>query len=151
MSFEVEGLNEFKEQLLAITEAIPYEKQKEVYKVGLMTEREIKLSTPVDTGRLRSSITTQLTGVDSVKVGTNVDYAVHVNYGYNTKRRFLPAKYLDTPNGRKYLKNGNKKGIMLKAQNIPGKHFMEKGMQKAEPVILDELRRWIQEMLRIGE
>lgn len=145
--FKVQGLDEFKEQLNLITETLPYEKFNELYKIGLMVEREIKLVTPYDTGRLRASITTAMESPDSVKVGTNVDYAPHVNYGFTMKQRFLPAKYLNTPKGRKYLGDGNKKGIMLKAQQIKGTHFMEKGMQKAEPEVIKELENWIQSML----
>lgn len=146
-NFDVEGLDQFKNALQLLTETIPYEKMNEVYKIGLMAEREIKKFVPVDTGRLRASITTKLLSGDAVQVGTNVEYATYVNYGYTSKRRFLPAKYLDTPKGRKYLGKNNKSGIMLKAKTIKGKHFMEKGMQVATPNIHAELDNWVQTML----
>jgi hypothetical protein len=48
--------------------------------MALRAEALIKKSTPVDTGRLRSSITTQSDGMMS-RIGTNVEYASFVEYG----------------------------------------------------------------------
>ncbi|QAT40838.1 HK97 gp10 family phage protein [Clostridium sp. JN-9] len=153
MSFEVEGLEEWKQELLKITnETFPNEKQRELQKIGHMAEREIKQFIPVDTGRLRASLNTQLLDKNTAQVGVDTDYAIDVNNGHLVNQRFLPAKYLDTPAGRKYLKNGNDKGIMLHPQYILGKHFMEKGMQNAEPKIMLELNSWLDELLRrLGE
>lgn len=54
--------------------------------VGGEAEGDVKLRTPVDTGRLRNSITHQLEGDDAVVIGTNVEYAAYVEYGTrNTK------------------------------------------------------------------
>lgn len=47
---------------------------------GLIVERSAKRNTPVDTGRLRASITTRL-GNNYVEVGTNVKYAPYVEFG----------------------------------------------------------------------
>ena len=49
-------------------------------KLGLRFEALAKKATPVDTGRLRSSITTQ-TFADYATVGTNVEYASYIEYG----------------------------------------------------------------------
>lgn len=49
-------------------------------KVGLFVEGRAKLLTPVDTGRLRDSIDHKVKD-KSVIVGTNVEYASHVEYG----------------------------------------------------------------------
>lgn len=48
--------------------------------VGLLAEGYAKKKCPVDTGRLRNSITHQLKG-DSVYIGTNVEYGPHVELG----------------------------------------------------------------------
>ena len=153
MGFEVNGLEEWKQNLLKMaTETFPNEKKKEVRKIALIAEKEIKPLISVDTGRLRSSINTQVTDTNTATVGTDVDYAKDVNDGHIVNQRFLPAKYLNTPAGRKYLKDGNTKGIMLHSQFILGKHFMEKGMQNAEPKIMSELDSWLDTMLRkLGE
>ena len=48
--------------------------------VGLTAERYAKALCPVDTGRLRNSISHAVEG-DSVYIGTNVEYAVYVEKG----------------------------------------------------------------------
>lgn len=58
---------------------------KAVTKAALIVEGEAKKLAPVDTGRLRASIThdviENILGEIQGRVGTNVDYAVHVEYG----------------------------------------------------------------------
>ena len=49
--------------------------------MGLRFEALAKKATPVDTGRLRASITTQDQQGMSYVVGTNVEYAEYVEYG----------------------------------------------------------------------
>lgn len=53
-------------------------------RAALVLEREVKIATPVDTGRLRASVLPTISP-DSVplwaKVGTNVKYASYVEYG----------------------------------------------------------------------
>ena len=50
---------------------------------ALGIERDAKRKCPVDTGRLRCSISTDLSQINSYEatIGTNVEYAVHVEYG----------------------------------------------------------------------
>lgn len=48
--------------------------------VGLTAERYAKALCPVDTGRLRNSISHAVEG-DSVYIGTNVEYAIYVEKG----------------------------------------------------------------------
>lgn len=49
--------------------------------IGLVAEASAKRRCPVDTGRLRNSITHALSGEDSVVIGTNVEYAIYVHEG----------------------------------------------------------------------
>jgi hypothetical protein len=49
-------------------------------KLVLKVEALAKKSTVVDTGRLRSSITHSF-GKNEARVGTNVEYAIYVEYG----------------------------------------------------------------------
>lgn len=63
---------------------------KEVLQVGLRVERMAKQLAPVDTGRLRASIRTELRGDAQgpyAVVGTNVHYAIYQEFG----TRFMPA------------------------------------------------------------
>lgn len=48
--------------------------------IGLQAEGDVALLAPVDTGRLRASITHEVDG-DAVNVGTDVEYASYVEYG----------------------------------------------------------------------
>jgi HK97 gp10 family phage protein len=58
---------------------------KAVTKAALIVEAEAKKLAPVDTGRLRASIThdvrENVLGEIHGRVGTNVDYAIHVEFG----------------------------------------------------------------------
>lgn len=75
--------------------------------VGIQAEGHAKIKCPVDTGRLRGSISHQVgSGFDSsVYIGTNVEYAPSIEYGHKQevgryvpaigkrlKRAFVPAK-----------------------------------------------------------
>lgn len=53
--------------------------------IGLVAERYAKKKCPVDTGRLRNSITHE-TDSDTVYVGTNVEYASYVELGTHRQR-----------------------------------------------------------------
>ena len=54
--------------------------REDLYRLGLMVQNEARRLAPVDTGRLRASITVKRTP-DGVTVGTNVEYAPYVEYG----------------------------------------------------------------------
>ena len=62
--------------------------QRGMQKAVLIVERQAKKDCPVDTGRLRSSITSEVSG-DEGKVGTNVEYAADVELG-TTRRPATP-------------------------------------------------------------
>jgi HK97 gp10 family phage protein len=56
-----------------------------VLKGALRVERDAKINAPVDTGRLRASISSRLSNADKTHVyaetGTNVKYASYVEFG----------------------------------------------------------------------
>lgn len=66
----------------AIATAIDQAKMKALEEIGLKAEGYAKAACPVDTGRLRNSITHQLHG-DYVAVGTNVEYAPYIEFGHH--------------------------------------------------------------------
>lgn len=137
--FKIEGLDNLVKVLGSVANRFPEEKSKELLKLGLMLEAEVKPLVPVDTGRLRASITSQLTSPDEVETGTNVDYAQAINDGHVMHQHFVPAQYLkNCPNG---------KGLTVHEQFVLGKHFMEQGLQALQPKSQVELEQWIQNML----
>ena len=52
--FKIEGLEGLQKALAGVANRFPEEKQKELLKLGLMLEAEIKPLVNVDTGRLRA-------------------------------------------------------------------------------------------------
>lgn len=54
-------------------------------KGGFRVERDAKLFVPVDTGLLRSSITTAVVEKNKVVVGTSIEYAPKVEFGVGQK------------------------------------------------------------------
>lgn len=70
MAFDVDVIDNseaFKAAMQAGVEAA-------VEAIGMQAERYVKMQTPVDTGRLRNSITHESHG-DTAYIGTNVEYA----------------------------------------------------------------------------
>lgn len=69
---------------------ISYEAQnnveKALQKAGFLVEREAKIKAPVDTGRLRASISSRMISSDVVEIGTNVYYARFLEYGTSRMR-----------------------------------------------------------------
>lgn len=72
--------------------------------IGLTAEKYAKEITPVDTGRLRNSITHEVDGKE-VYIGTNVEYAPHVEYGTikQTAQPFLRPAATEHPNTYKQI------------------------------------------------
>lgn len=56
------------------------ETRADVFKLAIVVQNEARRLAPVDTGRLRSSITVKRTP-DGAVVGSNVEYAPYVEYG----------------------------------------------------------------------
>lgn len=67
---------------LAIKQAI----MRGLEKVGLVAEGYAKRLCPVDTGRLRNSITHAVEGSEAVVIGTNVEYAPYVELGTSRQK-----------------------------------------------------------------
>lgn len=79
---EIEGLDEFLNFTDSLTNEIESEAKKLIVKSAFQTEGAAKRLTPVDTGRLRRSISTKIEngGLKAI-VSTNVEYAMAVEYG----------------------------------------------------------------------
>jgi hypothetical protein len=101
-----------------ILRALEEKKKAALTGIGIQAEGYAKRSTPVDTGRLRSSITHAVRG-DDVYIGTNVQpYAVYVElgtgiYASDGKGRQSPWGYYDR-NGKYHVTRGMKPHHKLK-------------------------------------
>lgn len=72
--------------------------------IGLTAEKYAKEIVPVDTGRLRNSITHEVDAKD-VYIGSNVEYAPHVEYGtiHQKAQPFLRPAATEHPNTYKQI------------------------------------------------
>ena len=93
LASDVSGLIEVREDnALAIVNAIDQALARALEEVGLVAEGYAKKACPVDTGRLRNSITHQVRPSEkSVYIGTNVEYATYVELGTS---RMEPQPFL---------------------------------------------------------
>ena len=86
------------------TDAIIDETQKHkanaLIKAGAAWESYAKQGAPVDTGRLRNSMTHELESPDTVAIGSNVEYAIYQELG--TSRGIIPKLFL-TNAGRMHI------------------------------------------------
>jgi len=78
---------------------------KDMKKIAALTETAIKNRTPVDTGRLRNSMTARRVKFLNYEVATAVHYAPHIEYGTS---RSAPRAMM-----RKGSKDISKQGIKL--------------------------------------
>lgn len=82
----------FTDNSAAVLAAFESKKTLALLAVGAAAERHAKAITPVDTGRLRDSISHAAVG-DAAYIGTNVEYAPYVEYGtYRTKAHHMLEK-----------------------------------------------------------
>lgn len=76
---------------------------KALEEIGLLAEGYAKKACPVDTGRLRASITHKIdAGDDSVYIGTNVEYGKYVELGTRYSKAKPYLKPAATEHGSQY-------------------------------------------------
>lgn len=92
LSIELRGVDGLKAKLLNLVPKVRTGTQQTVAEVALLIESDAKLLSPVDTGRNRASIHTDIApnGL-SAQVAAGTEYAVHLEFGtrYMRARPFL--------------------------------------------------------------
>ncbi len=92
----IEGVKEVTARLEKINQTATNAVEQALLNSALMVERDAKIKVPVDTGRLRNSLTHATEGFGSqepaVRVGTNVHYAKFVEFG-TSKQSAQPYLY----------------------------------------------------------
>lgn len=106
---DVSGLLQIKaDNRKAVEEAIDQALVRGLEGVGIAAESLAKAQTPVDTGRLRNSITYEISeGEEAVYVGTNVEYAPYVEFREDVSHKTGKAHFLRdsaTDNADKFRK-----------------------------------------------
>lgn len=160
--FKIEGLTDLRKALAGVANRFPEEREKELLRLAYMAMREIKLGTPVDTGRLRASLTfnpgttesNEFEGKteggitkksDSVEFGTNVDYVKAIEDGFTVNQRFVPGTW----SGSRFKYNPEADtGMTLHPQFVLGSHMFAKGFQNFEPKAKDDLEKWVEKMMK---
>ena len=84
-------------QVLADTQK---HKERALTKCGAVWESYAKQGAPVDTGRLRNSLTHEMEGEDTVAIGTDVEYGIYQELGTS---RGVTAKLFLTNAGRMHI------------------------------------------------
>ena len=148
--FTVEGWDKYAEHFAQVVDKWDDKLKILLQRIGLIMEREISPLIPVDTSNLVSKFSIEIGG-DYVVYGTNVEYAIYVDEGHVQHKRFLPIKYLSVGGRAKYIKGKNQKGIMLKEKYVKGAHFIDKGMEKANPRIDRLCESFIEQVMREAE
>lgn len=160
--FKINGISDLKKALAGVVNRFPEEKDKELLRLCYMCLREVILETPVDTGRLRASLSFNAgalqsqefegkveggidKGQDQVEFGTNVDYAPAIEDGFTVNQRFVPGEW--SGSRFKYIP-GAKTGMTLHPQFVLGKHMFAKGFQNFEPKAKADLENWVKKMLQ---
>ena len=97
MKFTWRGMTEFRGKVQSLKKGMA-EIKDAVQQSALGTQREAKIASPVDTGRLRASIHAEIVTRDTViqgAVGSNVQYAGFQEFGtrYIKPRRYLGGAF----------------------------------------------------------
>lgn len=79
----IKNLDKLEAKLKAIASITP---EKGLRRAALIVERDAKEFVPVDTGLLRASITTEVSG-KTATVGTSIEYAPNVELGIGQRRQ----------------------------------------------------------------
>lgn len=93
IELRIDGLDELISRLTKAPDLVGQELDKALNKSAVVAQREIRRKAPVDTGRLRNSITYMHIGVLAYSVATNVDYALPVHEG--SKAHVMPGGAID--------------------------------------------------------
>ena len=85
MSIEFKINEDHTDEVLA---ALDRARQRALEMIGLQAEGYAIMKAPVDTGRLKNSISHVVFDKDAVAIGTNVEYAVYQEFGTSRMKRW---------------------------------------------------------------
>lgn len=121
-SAELKGFNAFLNKLKDAPLAVELASKNMLTKAAFIAEGKAKLSSPIDTGKLRSSIQSKVTGRNAI-VGTNIMYAKAQELGRDP--------YVIRVKNKKVLTNGLIFfGKQVNHPGFKGKFYMKKGYEE---------------------
>lgn len=114
---KIEGLNEWLRWTSSLVDEITDEVKEVVITTANKIETEAKMRTPVDTGKLRKSITTDTEESErkiETETGSDVEYADHVELGTSKQSAqpyLFPSFEKNTINFEEKIKQAYKRGL----------------------------------------
>lgn len=131
MKIELKGIEQFKRELNKVKSEITRELERTTSASLLRIQSDAKRKAPVDTGRLRASISKRQDGTDG-EVSTNVDYAPYIEFGTGT--------LVSVPDELKEIAQ-QFRGRGLKNVNLPARPFMYPALVKERPNYIRNLKQ----------
>ena len=149
MGVEISGLDEF-EKMLADAE----KRQRGAVNTFLKMEAElllgkVKNETPTDTHELKNNWARSDPNGGMVVVYNNTDYADHVEYGYQQKKRWVPGVWKGKGKDKKFVYiEGVKTGMMLQEKKIPGVKMLRKSVLEQKEDFKSRAQDILKEMFK---
>lgn len=149
MGVEINGLDEF-EKMLADAE----KRQRGAVNQFLAVEAElllgkVKNETPTDTHELKNNWARSDPNGGMVVVYNNTDYADHVEYGYQQKKRWIPGVWKGKGKDKKFVYiEGAKTGMMLQEKKIPGVKMLRKSVLEQKEDFKSRAQDILKEMFK---
>lgn len=102
---DTDGITVSADNTNEILNALTLGMQRALNEIGMTAEAYAKQECPVDTGRLRNSITYQVSNAEkSVYIGTNVEYAPYVELGTDRQKAHPYLRPAAHNHGEEYRK-----------------------------------------------
>lgn len=147
LNFEIEGLDQAINFFNTANLLVASKVKKETYKSGLKIESLAKLKSPVDTGRLRTSIQTILSN-DSLTatIFSDVNYAIYVEFGRRPGKK-PPIQSLES-----WAKRHNLSGLeyviarSIGKKGIKPRPFLNPAYQSVKPLYISALKSLLKEL-----
>ena len=149
MGVEINGLDDF-EKMLADAE----KRQRGAVNTFLKMEAElllgkVKNETPTDTHELKNNWARSDPNGGMVVVYNNTDYADHVEYGYQQKKRWVPGVWKGKGKDKKFVYiEGAKTGMMLQEKKIPGVKMLRRSVLEQKEDFRERAQEILREMFR---
>jgi HK97 gp10 family phage protein len=125
--------------------------EKGIKKAAVKIQTAAKLLAPVDTGRLRNSITVQTEKTLSeatATVGTNVKYAPYMEFGTGSvgaaSKKELPPDLNIKYTSKKFWVYKDEKGEFKRSHGNPAKPFLYPAIKEVEP----DIEKYVVEAIR---
>jgi HK97 gp10 family phage protein len=143
MQVEIKGLSGLLKKLDRLGGDLEVAMREAMLKGGSVFEKSAKENCPVDTTRLRESITTQAIDNHTVSIGTNVEYAIPVEYGTGPKGD--PA----VPHtAKKYWRYKGPDGNWITSHGQAPQPYMRLAFKQSKDKALEVIQKSLQDSVR---